>query len=144
MFELMRQWEESDDDRISFCKANGLALASLSYWRTKYRNPHFASPSQDFFELKPTSRLVLEIDYANGVVDFPVKFSVRRKGSGSIDLMFSLTSSHHYFLYDQATDMRKSFDGLSAVVQSQLQKDPMSGDVYVFINKQCNGIKLLH
>ena len=68
MFELMRQWEESDDDRISFCKANGLALASLSYWRTKYRNPHFASPSQDFFELKPTSRLVLEIDYANGVV----------------------------------------------------------------------------
>ena len=30
MFELMRQWEESDEDRISFCKANGLALATFT------------------------------------------------------------------------------------------------------------------
>lgn len=58
--------------------------------------------------------------------------------------MFTLTSSHRYFLYDQATDMRKSFDGLSGIVQSQLARDPMSGEVYVFINKQRNRIKLLH
>jgi transposase len=58
--------------------------------------------------------------------------------------MFTLTSSHRYFLYDQATDMRKSFDGLSGIVQSQLQRDPMSGEVYVFINKRRNRIKLLH
>ena len=55
MFELMRQWEESDDDRILFCKANELALATFSYWSTKYRKPHFASPPQGFVELKPVS-----------------------------------------------------------------------------------------
>lgn len=58
--------------------------------------------------------------------------------------MFSLTSSHRYYLYDQPTDMRKSFDGLSGIVQSQLQRDPSNGSVYVFINKKRNKIKLLH
>jgi len=58
--------------------------------------------------------------------------------------MFSLTSSHRYFLYDQPTDMRKSFDSLSGIVQDQLHRNPMSGEVYVFINKQRNRIKLLH
>ncbi len=58
--------------------------------------------------------------------------------------MFTLTSSHRYFLYGHPTDMRKSFDGLSGIVQDQLQRNPMSGEVYVFINKQRNRIKLLH
>ena len=58
--------------------------------------------------------------------------------------MFTLTSSHRYFLCDQPTDMRKSFDSLSGIVQDQLHRNPMSGEVYVFINKQRNRIKLLH
>ena len=58
--------------------------------------------------------------------------------------MFTLTSSHRYYLYDQPTDMRKSFDSLSGIVRNQLHRDPMSGEVYVFINKQRNRIKLLH
>ena len=57
--------------------------------------------------------------------------------------MFSLTSSHRYYLYDQPTDMRKSFDGLSGIVQGQLQRDPTNGSVYVFINKKRNRIKHL-
>ena len=58
--------------------------------------------------------------------------------------MFSLTSSHRYFLYDHPTDMRKSFDGLSGIVQSQLKQNPSNGSVYVFINRKRNRIKLLH
>ena len=57
--------------------------------------------------------------------------------------MFTLTSSHRYFLYDQATDMRKSFDCLSGIVKDQLHRDPLSREVYVFINRQRNRIKLL-
>lgn len=68
MFDLMRQWDEGDCDRISFCKANGLALATFSYWRTKYRKSQGASPSRDFVELKPISPLSLEIVYPNGVI----------------------------------------------------------------------------
>ncbi len=58
--------------------------------------------------------------------------------------MFSLSSSHVYFLYDQPTDMRKSFDSLSGLVSTKLHRNPTSGEVFVFINKRRDRIKLLH
>lgn len=39
--------------------------------------------------------------------------------------------------------MRKSFDGLSGLVRNELGKDPLSGEVFIFINKRCNQVKLL-
>jgi transposase len=39
--------------------------------------------------------------------------------------------------------MRKGFDGLSGLVRDSLQKDPLSGDVFVFFNKRRNQVKLL-
>jgi len=39
--------------------------------------------------------------------------------------------------------MRKSFDGLCGIVSSRLGQNPMSGDIYIFINKPRNRIKLL-
>lgn len=58
--------------------------------------------------------------------------------------MFSLGSSHRYFLYGKSCDMRKSFDGLSGIVSNELNRDPTSGDVFIFLNKRKNLIKLLH
>ena len=58
--------------------------------------------------------------------------------------MFSLTSSHQYLLYRVPTDMRKSFDGLMGLVQNKLKRNPVSGEVFVFINKRRDRIKLLH
>ena len=58
--------------------------------------------------------------------------------------MFSLTSSHRYYMFSEPTDMRKSFDGLCGLVNSQLQLDPSNGGVFVFINKRRDRIKLLH
>jgi transposase len=39
--------------------------------------------------------------------------------------------------------MRKSFDGLCGLVNGRLEQNPMSGDVFIFLNKQRNRIKLL-
>jgi len=58
--------------------------------------------------------------------------------------MFSLTSSLNYFLYNGPTDMRKSFDGLCGMVSDKLSRNPMSGEVFIFINKRRDRIKLLH
>lgn len=58
--------------------------------------------------------------------------------------MFSLSSSHSYLLYSQPCDMRKSFDALSGLVRNELQRDPTCGEVYVFVNRSRNCIKLLH
>ena len=39
--------------------------------------------------------------------------------------------------------MRKSFDGLSGLVRSEMGRDPLSGDVFVFLNRRRTHIKLL-
>lgn len=56
--------------------------------------------------------------------------------------MFSLGAAR-YYLYREPTDMRKSFDGLCGLVTSRLGQNPMSADVFIFINKPRNRIKLL-
>lgn len=40
-------------------------------------------------------------------------------------------------------NLRKSFEGLSNEVRSVLAKDPLSGHVFVFINRRKNQVKLL-
>lgn len=58
--------------------------------------------------------------------------------------MFNLNDSMRYLLYNQPTDMRKSYHSLSGIVSNILDCDPCNGDVYIFINKNRNRIKLLH
>lgn len=58
--------------------------------------------------------------------------------------MFSLSQSDTYYLYRGHTDMRKSFDGLCGLVQQELHRNPMSGEVFIFISRRRNTLKLLH
>jgi len=58
--------------------------------------------------------------------------------------MFSLTESHRFFVFSKPTDMRKSFDALCGIVRIWLCRNPLSGDVFVFINRKRNMMKLLH
>lgn len=58
--------------------------------------------------------------------------------------MFSLDSTHRYFLYNEHCDMRKGFDALSGLVRSKLGKNPAGGDVFLFLNRRRNLLKLLH
>jgi len=43
----------------------------------------------------------------------------------------------------EPVDMRKSFQGLVALVRSVLGEDPLSGTVFVFVNRRGNYVKLL-
>lgn len=57
--------------------------------------------------------------------------------------MFGLNSQHRFFLYPEPCDMRKGFNGLSGIVSISMQKDILSGDVFIFINRPRNRMKLL-
>ena len=48
------------------------------------------------------------------------------------------------WLYAQATDMRKSFDGLSGLVRSALGANPLDGSLYVFVNRRRTLMKALY
>ena len=45
------------------------------------------------------------------------------------------SSGRRIFLARQPTDMRKSFDTLSALVRDDLRADPLAGDIFVFVSK---------
>ena len=40
--------------------------------------------------------------------------------------------------------MRKGVDGLSGLVRSGLNRDPLSGDIFIFFNRRHTQVKLLH
>jgi transposase len=47
-------------------------------------------------------------------------------------------------LYGQPVDMRKSFDGLYALTCQGLGQDPLSGQLFVFINRRATQMKVLY
>ena len=58
--------------------------------------------------------------------------------------MFTLSSTQKFQLYTEPTDMRKSFDGLSGLVNDFKETSPSDSSVFVFINKKRDKVKLLH
>ena len=50
----------------------------------------------------------------------------------------------NYYVYTEGTDMRSGIDSLSGIVKNQLQQNPLSGDLFIFLNKRKTQIKLLH
>lgn len=58
-------------------------------------------------------------------------------------MMIHISDKSRYLLYSASTDMRKSFHGLAAIVKNKMQQDVLSGDIYIFISKRHNAIKLL-
>lgn len=57
--------------------------------------------------------------------------------------MIGFTSSQRYYLSRQAADMRKSYDGLCGVVRQGLGRDPLRGEVFIFLNRRRTMVKLL-
>lgn len=57
--------------------------------------------------------------------------------------MLSFPSSVRIHVALGATDMRKSFDGLTGVVQDVLGEDPLSGHVFAFCNRRRTILKML-
>ena len=53
------------------------------------------------------------------------------------------TPAQRYYLSRSPADMRKSYDGLSGLVRQGLGRDPLSGEVFIFLNRRRTIIKLL-
>lgn len=58
--------------------------------------------------------------------------------------MIALKSGMPIWLCTEATDMRRSFDGLSAQVRNLLNQTPHSGALFVFINRKRTQMKCLY
>ena len=58
--------------------------------------------------------------------------------------MLRLSLPGRVFLCTLPTDMRKSFDSLAGVVEQQLGPDPLAGDLFVFLSRRGDRLKLLY
>jgi len=57
--------------------------------------------------------------------------------------MLSLPPSVRLFIARGATDMRKSFDTLAALVIDVIDEDPQSGHLFLFVNRRRDRLKIL-
>ena len=58
--------------------------------------------------------------------------------------MFFPESQVRIWLCTAPTDIRKSYNGLSALVKNRLQGNPLSGELFVFVNRRQNQMKILY
>ena len=58
--------------------------------------------------------------------------------------MIALSPQIRVFLHRHPTDMRKSFNGLVALTESVIKQDPLSGNLFVFVNRRRDRIKILY
>lgn len=58
--------------------------------------------------------------------------------------MLTLSSAQQIYLAAGATDLRKSIDGLAAIVQERFGLNPFSASLFVFCNRERNKLKLLY
>ena len=57
--------------------------------------------------------------------------------------MIGISPSTPIYLCTLPCDMRKSFDGLCGLVRDYMGKQPLSGHLYVFVNRFCDRMKVL-
>jgi transposase len=58
--------------------------------------------------------------------------------------MFFPEGQLRVYLYGEPTDLRRSFDGLNAMVRQKLSADPLDGGLYAFINRRGTQIRVLY
>jgi transposase len=58
--------------------------------------------------------------------------------------MISIASSTRIFVATSPTDMRKGFDGLQGLVSNALGQDPLSGHLFLFVNRRRDKLKVLY
>lgn len=57
--------------------------------------------------------------------------------------MLTLPPSVRVYVAAEPTDLRKSFDGLSAQVEQRFGADPLCGHLFVFLNRRGDQVRIL-
>lgn len=56
--------------------------------------------------------------------------------------ILALSADANFYLYRKPVKMSRSFDGLAALIRTEMDKDIIGGDVFIFLNKPRTTIKV--
>jgi transposase len=59
-------------------------------------------------------------------------------------MLGDITKAEHVYIACGYTDLRKSIDGLAALVKQRFELDPYSNSLFLFCGKRCDRIKALY
>jgi transposase len=129
-----------------FCKEQGLTECSFYAWRKRLRGEgpvRFALVDRRAMRQEPAPEASLELVLVTGE---------RRRGrgcdlthrAGRVARMIHLPASVRVYLCLTACDMRKSFDGLHALVREHLELDAFAGHLFVFTSRRRDRVKILY
>ena len=142
--DLVERSEREGQTRGRFCAAHGLALSTFALWRRKLRGARGAGGERG--SARGAVRGVVGSagdGDGRGVVGGRARARCGRgTASAKGAVMLSTVSTGRIWLCTQPTDMRCSFDGLSARVRRYLGEDPTSGCWFVFVNRRQTKIKI--
>ena len=157
----LARWQRSGLKLREYGQQHGIPLSTLSWWRQVFRrageqgNAASKQSRRAMWWCSPKCRSRRMFQGHHRCGDRPAQRASGAGAGGSryrhaaagapgpADDMLTLPASVRVFVARGATDLRRSFDRLSAQVQEVLRQDPLSGHVFVFFNRQRNRVKLL-
>ena len=71
------------------------------------------------------------------------KRRARMKAAFTVDVAEQMLTKIPHEVLPEAVDLRKGYDGLFGLVKQGLGRDPLSGDLFLFVNARRKGCKVL-
>jgi transposase len=117
----------------------GVSVSAIQYWRSKRRR----EPHAEFLPVRavPTVGIAsVELEVAGVIIrlrDGP------SRARSSVSIVLTLPPSVRIHLATAPVDLRKGFEGLSAIVRGQWRMDLFAGHLFVFVGRRRDRCKVL-
>lgn len=147
--EALRAWRKSGKSIAEFARRRGLVPERLYHWKRKL---NFDEDDVEMVAVsvvaapRPRGEPVLVLLRTGHNAEAGPRLRrgsarARRRGARR---MLTIPSTTRIFMASKPVDMRKGFDGLSAIVAEAWKKDPHSGALFVFVGKRRDRVKVLY
>lgn len=143
----IQQYKTSGQTCKQWCAENDIPLSTMGYWTRRLAKEDPASePEQDLvFARLPSEREAARklLSEETAPVRIFVSDSIRIEISDSCSAMLDLAGGTTVYLACGVTDLRKSYNGLAAIIKLKFHLDPYSRCMFAFCNRRRTSIKIL-
>ena len=143
----IQQYQTSGQTCKQWCTENGIPLSTMGYWIRRFAKEEPASESEQdmvFVRLpseQEAARKLLSEESSS--VRIFISDSIRIEISDSCSAMLDLAGGTTVYLSCGVTDLRKSYNGLAAIIKLKFHLDPHSRCMFAFCNRRRTSIKIL-